>query len=531
LTEWESILGANYATAAPAILQRYAKTTLPRARLPAAVLQPATVAEVAAIVEVARRYRVPLYPISRGRNWGYGDACAPTDGQTIVDLSRMNRIIEINDELAYAVIEPGVTQGQLAAALRDGGHRLFLDCTGAGPDASIVGNVLERGIGHTPYGVRDLSVSGFEVVLGDGRILRTGFGHYAGARAAHLYSRGIGPSLDGLFAQSNLGIVVRAGIWLLPQTEAFKLLIAFVPEDEDVCTLIDVLRGLKLAGTIRSVAHIANDLRLITGSMTYPRSRAGGAPLDETLRRALRRESAIGAWGVSTGLYGTRREVAAMQDAIARALRGRGWRVKFVGEEDLTRGGRAARLLARAKLGRRLSRQLGLMQLVLALHQGSPTGRFLAGAYWRRRGGLPPAFPDDANPAADNCGLYWLSPVLPMTGAAARQVIGIVAPIFTRYGFDLPITFSMVSDRALGGVITIAYDREDAAETQRARECHDAALEALMRAGYIPYRVGLDAMGALATGSQTYWDVVGAIKSALDPDRVLAPGRYDPKNA
>jgi 4-cresol dehydrogenase (hydroxylating) len=220
-----------------------------------------------------------------------------------------------------------------------------------------------------------------------------------------------------------------------------------------------------------------------------------------------------------------------MQDAISRALHGRGWRLSFVGEKELAHGRFAARLLGRTQFGNRLSRRIELMQLVLGLHQGDPTGRFLAGAYWRRRGGLPSEFPRDANPAADNCGLYWLSPVLPMTGAAARNVIGIVAPIFARCGFDLPITFSMVSDRALGGVITIAYDREDDVQARRARECHDAALEALMRAGYIPYRVGLDGMGILAAGSETHWDVVGAIKSALDPDRVLAPGRYDPRNA
>jgi 4-cresol dehydrogenase (hydroxylating) len=66
----------------------------------------------------------------------------------------MNRIIEVDDELAYAVIEPGVTQGQLAAHLAQRDVRLWVDCTGAGPDTSIVGNVLERGFGHSPYGNR-----------------------------------------------------------------------------------------------------------------------------------------------------------------------------------------------------------------------------------------------------------------------------------------------------------------------------------------------------------------------------------------
>ncbi|HJP34531.1 MAG TPA: FAD-binding protein, partial [Gammaproteobacteria bacterium] len=48
-----------------------------------------------------------LYPISRGKNWGYGDACPTTDGAAIVDLSRMNQIVEVNTDLAYCVVEPG----------------------------------------------------------------------------------------------------------------------------------------------------------------------------------------------------------------------------------------------------------------------------------------------------------------------------------------------------------------------------------------------------------------------------------------
>src|SRR3546814_4990540 len=75
-------------------------------------------------------------------------------------------------------------------------------------------NILDRGFGHTPYGNRAQYISGLEIVLADGRVLRTGFGHFDMARSSHLFPYGIGPALDGLFVRSSLGIVNAIGIWL-----------------------------------------------------------------------------------------------------------------------------------------------------------------------------------------------------------------------------------------------------------------------------------------------------------------------------
>ena len=121
---------------------------------------------------------MPVYPISCGKNWGYGDACAPAAGSAILDLGRMNRILEVNRELAYCVIEPGVTQGQLFNYLRDNKTGLWMDATAAGPESSLVGNTADRGFGHTRYGDHFLTCSGMEIVLADGRVLNTGFGHF-----------------------------------------------------------------------------------------------------------------------------------------------------------------------------------------------------------------------------------------------------------------------------------------------------------------------------------------------------------------
>src|SRR4051812_39078878 len=81
LDEWSECLGEANVRADDASRDHYARSTQPTGTRPAAILQPASQAEVSAAVRVAARHRIALYPISRGKNWGYGDACAITDGQ------------------------------------------------------------------------------------------------------------------------------------------------------------------------------------------------------------------------------------------------------------------------------------------------------------------------------------------------------------------------------------------------------------------------------------------------------------------
>ena len=135
----------------------------------------------------------------------------------------MNRILEVNTTSCYAVLEAGVTQGQLWDHLQEQNAGLWFDATAAGREASVVGNALDRGFGHTSYGDHFQSLCGMDVVLPDGRLLQTGFGAYPNARAHRHYRYGVGPFLDGLFVQSNLGIVTRIGLWLMPVRNPFAL--------------------------------------------------------------------------------------------------------------------------------------------------------------------------------------------------------------------------------------------------------------------------------------------------------------------
>lgn len=291
LRAMEAVVGTAHLLADDATMERYARSTAARPVRPLAVVRPAGAGEVAQLVRIAAAHRLAVYPLSTGKNWGYGDACAVGAGQVILDLSRMNRIVQVDAELAYAVIEPGVTQRQLSDFLRDNGYPLWADCTGAGPDTSYVGNIMERGFGHSPYGNRLQHVAGMQVVLASGEVLDTGFGHYRQARATHLFPYGVGPFLDGLFTQSNMGIVTRLGIWLMPQAACVNHFLCSVPAHGDIAAVVDALRPLRLDGTLRSILHIGNDLRVLSGGRVFPRDAAapeGRAATGAAARRVAR---------------------------------------------------------------------------------------------------------------------------------------------------------------------------------------------------------------------------------------------------
>ena len=522
---WRTALGANKVDDSPVTIDRYARTTQPSATRPCCVLYPTTTEEVQTIVRVASEHRTVVYPISRGRNWGYGDACAPTNGAAIVDLGRMNRIHEVNTELAYTVIEPGVTQGQLNSYLKNNRTGLWMDCTGAGPEASLVGNTLDRGFGHTRYGDHVSTTCGMEIVLADGRVLNTGFGHYANAKAHRVYSYGIGPALDGLFCQSNFGIVTKIGLWLAPEPEAFNFFFARLPNDEDIAPFVDRLRPLRLSGIVQSAVHIGNDYRIFSSRGRYPFDQTNGAtPLPQDVRKRLRDSYGLGAWNVAGALTGTKAHVRASRKAVRNALQGLGG-VRFVSDKELDFAARAFGLLSKFGIARETASFIASAKPVLAAAMGIPAEQPIRGTYWRLRREPPQ---DVNDPIEAGAGVMWVSPVLPMRGEDARRVMQIVEPIFAAHGFEPMTTFTMITERSMVAVLNVYFDKREGPEVRHADECHHALVEALIEEGYIPYRAGLSTMPMIANADDVFWDVAAQIKRALDPGDIISRGRYLP---
>ncbi len=518
---WATAIGSDKVAHDTATIEEYSRTTQASAPRPSCILYPDSTEEVQALTRVAQEYGVPLYPISCGKNWGYGDACPSSDGAAVVDLGRMNKILEVNTDLAYCVIQPGVKQQELYDYLQDNDTGLWVDAFAAGPDASMVGNTADRGFGHTRYGDHVRSCCGMEVVLADGRILKTGFGHYGNSKAEHVYPYGVGPYLDGMFTQSNYGIITRIGLWLLPEPEHFSFFYFQLPKFEDLGEVVERLRPLRLDGTLQTAIHIGNDLRVMASIGHYPWDRTEETPIPGEIRQQLRKETSAQSWQGSGSLTGTKAQVRASQKALRKALRGL-CSPKFVDDRKLNLMEAVAPTIMKITSSDMLGKRLGILRQNYDLLKGIPTAEPLRGAQWRVR--TKPENLEDLR--GDGVGLYWVAPTMPMMGEDALKIQGVIEPIFNAHGFDMIVSFILLTERSLVAIFNIAFDRTIPEEREAASKCYEASIEALAENGYYSYRAGLQGMNKIRSNGSTFWDVASDIKRALDPNDIISPGRY-----
>ena len=507
-------------------LRRYEKATFHCDNNVPAVVRPASTAEVQHCLRIANEFRVPVYPISTGLNIGYGSTVPPAPGCIIMELKRLDRILEYNADLGYVRVEPGVTQQQLFDYLQDNDAPFWLDVTGSSPRHSLIGNIAERGFGHTAYADHFANIGGFRVVLPNGELLTTGFGQYDNARATGVYRWGLGPHYDGLFTQSNLGVIVEATIWLMPRPQYMQFFSCRIDRDEDLPELIELLRPLRLDGTIRSAMHIGNDYKMVSAIQGYPWDLARGqTPLPEAVMQTKVREWDCGPWNVSGALYGTPGTVADARKRIRRQLKGKVKRLRFVDERLLGHAERFAKPYQQLT-GVRLADVLKVLKPVFGMTRGVPSAAMMSSNYWRKKD-FPQASAD-LNPEQDNCGVMWLAPVAPTSGAHTAAIWHIVKTTMLRHGFEPSVSITLVSERSLDCVVNLSYDRDIEGEDVRAMACHDDMLAQLCDAGYYPYRLGIQAMAKMPPRTAAYNSFFADLKSAIDPNGILAPGRYLP---
>ncbi|MBK7962746.1 MAG: FAD-dependent oxidoreductase [Bdellovibrionales bacterium] len=98
-------------------LERMSRSTLPEQTRPNLIVFPESTEEVQKIVRISNQHKIPLWYVSTGKNWGYGCKAAPYQGGITLILERMKKIIEVNEDLGYVVVEPGVTYSQLNSYL------------------------------------------------------------------------------------------------------------------------------------------------------------------------------------------------------------------------------------------------------------------------------------------------------------------------------------------------------------------------------------------------------------------------------
>jgi 4-cresol dehydrogenase (hydroxylating) len=476
---------------------------------------------VCAAMRVANQFRMPLYPISSGRNWGYGSRVPVADGCALLDLSRMTRILDFSEELGYVTVEPGVTQQALFDFLQVRKSGLWMDATGSSPQCSLIGNAAERGFGHTPYSDHFAQLCGAEVVLPNGDVVECGFAGLPDAKTGPSYRAGVGPILDGLFSQSNFGVITRATIWLMPAPACFQAFFFQASKNDSLPELVDALRPLRLNGTLRSAVHIGNDYKVLGGIQQFPWGE--NLPLSRERMVGLRKDLKIAYWSGSGALYGTRPQVKEGRRLLRMALKGKVDRLRFLDDRTI-RLAEKFQLPYRLATGLDLRRTLALLKPVYGLLKGIPTRETLGSAYWRKKMNIPA----DPNPDRDGCGLLWVAPVAPLVGAEARKLVDLAETILLSHGFEPMVSLTLLTERSLAAIISISYDRDILGEDERAMTCYRDLEQRLYRNGFYPYRLSVASMN-LQSERHAYSDLLRTIKSALDPNGILAPGRYVPE--
>jgi len=480
----------------------------PEERKASAALAPDSVEEVQQIVRIANKYGVPLYPISTGRNLTYGGSAPNMSGSVVVDLKRMKRIIEIDEQNNFALVEPGVSYFDLYNHIQERGLRLMVDLPDPGW-GSPIGNSLDHGLGYTMSPFRDHfgAHCGMEVVTPEGDVLRTGTGALPGAETWQSFPYGAGPTVDGLFAQSNFGIVTKMGFWLMPMPETFLTGTVTVPRYGDLDKLI------------KEVNYLEDSL--LTGMPNYGSPYAGNffrgpsAELAELLQEGWpsveRLEAFIvaqkkPAWSVKLSFYGPEQTVqanwSAAQRRIADAIPGAGFEDGDFLELPLSREEAEATPH---------KRELGIPGLEI----------------FRIVTRNPATVDDPWHGHAD------FFSVLPRSAQAAHDAARVMAETYVAAGLE-PVTnpFSMpvcYYPRCFM-LLTLVPTWSDPEQNKKSRELYVSLLDNCAANGWGVYRTAPAFQDHLVS-KYSYNDNAllrfqEKLKDSIDPNGIISPGRY-----
>jgi 4-cresol dehydrogenase (hydroxylating) len=488
--ELRAIVGEEWVFADPESTVSYRKSYIPDPagrHVPSGAVAPASVEEVQAILRVANTYRLPMWPISTGKNMGYGMATPASSGQMILDLKRMNRILEVDPELGTALVEPGVTYQDLHTYLQENDLPFWIDVPTVGPIVSLVGNTLERGVGYTPYGDHFFMQCGMEVVLADGSVVRTGMGAVKDSTAWQAFKWGYGPYLDGIFTQSNFGVVTKMGLWLMPAPPAYKPFMVRHPNTEDVAAITDTIRPFRMNNLIpNGVLIMGAAYQLAMFNRRGDIWQGEGSIPDEVVKREAAKRG-LGMWNTYFALYGTDEIIAAIEPIIRAAFEASGGEVLTESEMGGNPWFEHHKTLMRGGL---TLEEIGIVR-------------------WRGNGG----------------GMIAFAPVAPAKGEETRGQTALAKEILERYGFDYAPAYA-VGGRELHHIIFLMFDKSVPEQERRAELCMNEMIVRFGEKGWCAYRSSVSTMDLVAS---QYGDsnrrLNATIKAALDPNHVIAPGK------
>jgi FAD/FMN-containing dehydrogenase len=224
LDELKAIVGDEFATNDPIIRWTYSMDSnifdLINPSPPLYVVRPKSNEEVQKIIKFANKIKIPIYVQGAGTN-DAGARGEKIKESILIDMTRMNDVLEIDEESLTVTVQAGITWGKLNAELEKKGWRLGFKGTYSGYAATVGGGIANNsnGMGSAKYGVLGEEVISLTVVLPNGEILKTGTAINPYAKRYYRYA--IGPDITGLFIGSlgAFGVITEATLRIYPKAE------------------------------------------------------------------------------------------------------------------------------------------------------------------------------------------------------------------------------------------------------------------------------------------------------------------------
>ncbi|CDL83628.1 FAD-binding oxidoreductase [Xenorhabdus szentirmaii] len=437
------------------------------------IVRPGSINEIIQIVDIMNKNnsKLGLHIVSSGYNWGLGSKEPVNEDAIIVILDRLTNIRDINIEDGWAIIEPGVTQLNLANLLKDSSR--MLNVTASSGHTSVIGNILERGVGLRHQRTNDLL--GLEVITPDGEKITVGWWPHTERKTA-FNTFGHGPSLLHLYTQSNLGIVTGAVVRLLPRPQTQTVLHLHFPRKK-LLDAVNLFRDWYAQEMVSGVLKIYD---------TVSTESYGGSG-DEHLTLIC--------------VSGNPKKVEAIVSILFEEAKNSGIFTKLIHSNEISS-----------------DRNDFVLQVVEHAYAGDPS--------WNEHM-LRAATGQNAK-EVDSKGGGWIFflAFIPFKGETITEALSIIDDISKKMGVKIGTTVNALSSDVIDLVISIKFPPVKD-QISKSHETLDLIYEHFTYKGFYPYRLDINHTNFIEHYySQTERAVNKKLKNMLDPNGIISTGRY-----